>query len=114
MDCNPQSNVIIPRSFYVANMKDLSEDKDNLKENLWPALQGLYVHQDIGSFWTTSNLSKMQARMYELKQFLRNMAVHRPCTSMANSIVQVLGGEGICELEVHIAHCPPSFKLVGD
>ena len=44
VDCSPQSNVIIPPPFYVANMKDSFEDKDYLEENLWPVLQGLYVH----------------------------------------------------------------------
>ena len=27
-------------------MKDLYEDKNYLKKNLWPAFEGIYLHQD--------------------------------------------------------------------
>jgi len=94
VDCNPQANVIIPPPFYVANMKDLSEDKDYLKRNLWPTLEGLYTYKDVGSFWSTFNPSKMQAEVSSLMQSSRNMAVH-----------QSLGGEESCELEAHMPHC---------
>ena len=100
VECNPPSNVIIPPPFYVTNMKDLSEDKDYLKNMLWPALEGLYVHEDVGTFLSTYNVSKLQARVCEQTQISGNMA---------DSMVQVPGGEGSCELEVHNAHCPPSF-----
>jgi hypothetical protein len=100
VDCNPPSNVIII-PFYVTNMKDLCEDKDYLKNMLWPALEGLYVHEDVASFWSTSNLFKMQAGVCEVNQFSENMA---------DSMVQVPRGEGSCELQVHNIHCPPPFS----
>jgi len=68
MDCNPPWNVIAP-PFYVAHVKDLSEDKIYLKENLWPALQRLYAHKDVASFWSTINESQMQPGMCQLKSF---------------------------------------------
>ena len=58
------------------------------------------MHQDVGRYSTTFNLTKMQAGVCELNQFLRNMAY---------STVHVPVGEGSCELEVHNAHCPPFF-----
>ena len=61
------------------------------------------MHQDVGSFWSTYNLSRMQARVCELNQFSKNMA---------KTTVKALGGEGSCELEVHNEHCPP-LLLVG-
>ena len=64
-------------------MKDLSEDKDYLIANLWPALQRLYEHNDVSSFWSTINVSKMPAGMSTLKSFSRNMPVSGPCTPMA-------------------------------
>ena len=83
VDFNPQSNVIVPPSFYVANMKDLFEDKDYLKQKLWPALEGLYVHQDVGSFWST-----LEAGVCELNQFSK---------IMAKTTVDALVGEGSCQ-----------------
>jgi hypothetical protein len=82
VDCNPQWNVIVS-PFYVAHIQDLSRDKEYLMESLWPALQGLYVYEDVGSFWSIVNLSKMQTGVYELQSFSKNMAVHHPCTHMA-------------------------------
>ena len=76
-------------------MKDLFEDKDHLKLNLWPAPEGLYVHQDVGSFWSTFNLSRMQAGVCERNQFSKNMA---------KTIVDALECKGICELQVHNEH----------
>ena len=107
VDCNPQWNVIVPPPFYVARLKDISEDKDYLKENLWPALQHLYAAKDVGSFWSTANVSKMQPGMGQLKSFSRNMAVPGPCTPMAESTGKSLGGEGSCELEVHNGNFSP-------
>ena len=31
-------------------MKDLVVDNEYLKVTLWPTLEGLYAHQDVGSF----------------------------------------------------------------
>ena len=73
-------------------MKDSFEDKDYLNQNLWPTLEGLYVHQDVGSFGFIFNLSRMQTGVCELNQFLKNMA---------KTTVEALGGEGSCELQVH-------------
>ena len=78
--CNPKANVIVPPSFYVTNMKDLAEDNEYLKLTLWPALQALYTHQDVGSFWSNLNVSGLQAGVCEVIQFLGNMAELRPCT----------------------------------
>jgi hypothetical protein len=114
VDCNPQWNVIVPPPFYVEHLQDLSDDKEYLRKNLWPALELLYSHEDLGSFWSSVNLSAMPAGVCGLQSFSRSMAVHRPCTPAPESTEQVPGGEGICELEVHIAHCAPSSKVVGD
>ena len=96
--------------FYVASTQDLSEDKEYLKEILWPAFEGLYVHEDVRSFWSTVNQSQMLRGGCEQISNSKNMEVHRPCTTIAESTVQVPGGEGRCELGVHTEDCPPSFK----
>ena len=70
-------------------MKDLAEDNEYLKLNLWPTLEGLYTHQDVGSFWSTFNLSKFQAGVCELKQISRNMALHQSCIPIAASRLQI-------------------------
>ena len=85
VDCNPQANVIVPPSFYVANMKDVAEDNEYLKLKFWPALGGLYTHQDVGSFWSTFNVFEMQAGVCGVNPFSRNMASHRPCTPFPDS-----------------------------
>jgi hypothetical protein len=60
------------------------------------------VHEDVGSFWCTSNLSKMQAGVCELNQFSENMA---------DSMVQVPRGEESCEnLKFTIHVVPPPFS----
>ena len=107
------SGMYRPPPFYIAHMKDLSEDKDYLKENLWPALQRLYAYKDVGSFWSTGNVSKMQPGMCQLKSFLRNMAMPGPCTLMAESTGKFPGGEGSCELEVHNGNFSPSNHVFG-
>ena len=107
VECNPQWNVIVPPSFYVAQLKNLFEDKDYLKENLWPTLQGLYVHEDIESFWSNVNVSKMQAHVCELKFFSRSMAGPGPCTPVIESTGKVPGGEGSCELLIHNENLSP-------
>lgn len=95
-------------------MKDVSKDNEYSKENLWPTLQGLNAHQDVGRFWSIFNLSKMQAGVCDLEIFLRKMAVHQSCTPIAGSRLQSSRGEEICELVVHFGHCPLTFKLLGD
>ena len=80
MDFNPESNVIVPPPFYVANMKDLFEDKDYLKQNLWPALEALYVHEDVKNFW-----SSLQAGEFDLNWFSKK----------AKTTVDTLVGEGV-------------------
>lgn len=64
--CNPKANVIVPPSFYVANLKDLGEDNEYLKHILWPALQGLHGHQDVGTFWSSLHVSGLTAGVYEV------------------------------------------------
>ena len=88
MDCD------CPPPLHVGHVKDLSEDKLYLKENLWPALQCLYAHKDVASFWSTVNKSQMHPGMSPLKSFSRNMAVPSSCTPMAESTGKFLGGEG--------------------
>ena len=102
VDCNPPANVIVPPSFYVANMKDLAMNNEYLKVILWPTLEGLYAAQDVASFWSTYHVSRLQARVSKIKQFSLNMASHGPCTPTADSRLQSSGGEGTCELVVHI------------
>jgi hypothetical protein len=93
VDCNAPWNVIAP-PFYVAHVKDLSEDNVYLKENLWPALQRLYANKDVASFWSDVNVSLRQPGMCPLKTFSRNMAVPGSCTPMAESTGKYAGGEG--------------------
>jgi hypothetical protein len=48
--CNPRSNIIIPRPFYVEQLKKLTHDKNYLKSTLWPMLQGLFDAADVKEF----------------------------------------------------------------
>ena len=63
VECNPQANVIVPPSFYVGKIVDLSEDNDYLKVKLWPALGGLNTHKDVASFRCALNVSGKHARV---------------------------------------------------
>ena len=94
VECNPQANVIVPPPFYVANMKDLAEDNDYMKLRLWPALQGLHMHQDLASFKSTLNVSGMLAGVCEVNTFSRSMAPRRPCTPLIDPRLPKSEGEG--------------------
>jgi hypothetical protein len=113
VDCNPLANVIVSPSFYVASMKDLAKDNEYLRLNLWPTLEGLYMCHDVGSFWSIF-FSRIEAGISGLKQFSRNMVSHRPCTPIADLTLQKWGGEGNCELVVHIWHCLLTFNSLHD
>ena len=108
VDCSPKANVIVPSSFYVANIKDVAEDNKYLKLNFWPILEVMYTHQDVGSYWSSCHVSSMQAGVCEVNPLSRHMAPRRPCTPPADPRLQEFGGEGTCGLEVHTRHCPLS------
>jgi hypothetical protein len=48
--CNPRSNIITPRAFYVETLKKLGDDKNYLKSTLWPMLQDLFDAADVEDF----------------------------------------------------------------
>ena len=110
--CNPRENVMIPPSFYVANMKELAEDNEYLKLKLWPALAGLSLHNDLASFWSSLTVSSMQAGVCQVNPLSQHMAPGRPCTPPADPRLQKYEGEGTCGLEVHMPHCPLTYNLV--
>ena len=96
LECNSHANVIVPPSFYVAKMKDIAEDNDYLKLKLWPTLEGIYTYQDIASFWSTFNVSGMQAGVCEVHCHSKSIAPRPPCTPFADPGVPKCGGEGTC------------------
>ena len=112
VECNPQVNVIVPPSFYVANMKDVSEDNDYLKVKLWPALGGLNTHEDVTRFWCALNVSESHAGVCEVNTISRSVVSNQPLTPIADPRVTKCGGEGTCGLKVHGRHCPLTCKLV--
>ena len=114
VECNPQVNVIVPPSFYVANMKDLSQDNDYLKVKLWPALGGLNTHQDVTRFWCALNDSGKHAGVCEVNTGLRSIVPRPPCIPFGDPRVPTCGGEGTCGLQVHIRHCPLTCNLLDE
>ena len=104
--CNPQLNVIVPPSFYVANIQDVSEDNDYLKVKLWPALGGLNTHHDVASFWCALNDSGKHAGVCEVNSRSRSILPRQPCTSFAEPVVPKSGGDGALELKVHARLVP--------
>ena len=82
--CNPQVNVIVPPSFYVANIQDVSEDNDYLKVKLWPALGGLNVHHDVATFWCALNATGEHAGLCEVNTSSRSILPRHPCTPFAD------------------------------
>ena len=91
-------NVIVPLSFYVANMKDVSEDNDYLKVKLWPALGGLNTHEDVTRFWCALNISGSHAGVCEVNTTSRSIVPNQPCTPIADPRVTKCEGEGTCGL----------------
>ena len=112
VECNPRANVIVPPSFYVANMKELAEDNEYLKLQLWPCLEALYLHHDVANFWSTCTVSSMKPGVCQVNQFVQHMAPDRPCTPHANTRLQIFEGEGTCGLEGHSRHCPLTMNLL--
>jgi hypothetical protein len=96
VECNAQANVIVPPSFYVANMKDISEDNDYLKVKLWPALGGLLTHQDVGTFWCSLNDFGEHAGVCSVHTVSRSNLPRQPCTPLGDPGVPKSGGEGTC------------------
>ena len=98
VECNPQVNVIVPPSFYVAKIHDITEDNEYLKVKLWPALGDLNTHQDVASFWSALNVSGKHAGVCEVNSTLRSILPRPPCTPIADPRVPKCGGEGTCGL----------------
>ena len=113
VECNPSANVIVPPSFYVENLKDLSEDNEYLKVKLWPALGGLNTHKDVASFWCALNVSGKNARVCAVNTNSRSIVPPQPSTLIADPRVPISGGEGHCGLLVHSGHCPLTCNVVG-
>jgi hypothetical protein len=107
VNCNPVANIIIPPTFYVENMKKLADDKNYLKQMLWPLLESLAGSPDVQQFRsgqlaaprraddTKSNAAERATRSSKMKQPQSKMSLHPK-----------LSGEGTCELVVHIVECP--------
>ena len=89
VECNPAMNVIVPPSFYVANIQDLSEDNDYLKSKLWPVLGGLNTHKDVAKFWCALNVSGKHAGVCEVNTRSRSIPPHQPCTPFADPRVPI-------------------------
>lgn len=106
VECNPEGNVIVPPSFYVANMKETAEDNEYLKQLLWPALEVLCLHKDVNSFFATFTGSSMEAGVCQVNPYARAMASRFACTKHADTKLHQIEGEGICGLDVHSGQCP--------
>ena len=76
VECNLPVNVIVPPSFYVANLHDISEDNDYLKVKLWPVLGGLNAHKDVASLWSALKLSGKHAGICEVNTTARSIPPH--------------------------------------
>ena len=50
VDCNPIANIIIPPAFYVEDLKKLADDKNYLRQNLWPLLESLAGSPNVQQF----------------------------------------------------------------
>jgi hypothetical protein len=48
--CNPISNVVAAKAFYVEYLQKLGDDKNYLKGTLWPLLQALFDTDDVEEF----------------------------------------------------------------
>jgi hypothetical protein len=106
VECNPEANVICPPSFYVANMTEIAEDNEYLKQELWPALEVLYLHHDVKSFWSTVTGSSMQAGVCQVNPYSRAMASRRACTEHADTRLHQIGGEGTVDLTFTVDSVP--------
>jgi hypothetical protein len=104
--CNPHGNVIVPPPFYVANMKDVAEDNEYLKMKLWPALEATCPLEDVATFWASFQSSSSRACPGEVNPLSRRLAPRRACTTPADPILQLTGGEWTCGLGGDNRHCP--------
>jgi hypothetical protein len=104
--CNAQMNVIVPPSFYVANIQDVSEDNEYLKVKLWPTLGGLNTHHDVASFWSAFHVSGEHAWVCEVNTRWRSIPSREPCTPFPVPRVLNSGGEGTCGLRVRASLVP--------
>jgi hypothetical protein len=114
VECNPTVNVIVPPSFYVANMKDLSQDNDYLKVKLWPALGGLNTHQDVTRFWRYLNVSGKHDGVCSVNTTSTSIVPRTDGTPFADPRVPSVGGEGTCGPQVHVHHCPLTCNLLDE
>jgi hypothetical protein len=48
--CNPISNVVVAKAFYVEHLQKSGDDKSYLKGTLWPLLQALFDADDVEEF----------------------------------------------------------------
>jgi hypothetical protein len=50
MACNPSSNIITPKPFYVEHLHKLGDDQSYLKSTLWPMLKALFDAANVEEF----------------------------------------------------------------
>ena len=116
VDCNPIANIIIPPAFYVEDLKKLADDKNYLRQNLWPLLESLAGSPNVQQFRgvlpatdigvkdvTNSNAAGRTTRSSTLKHPNSDISTHPK-----------MSGEGTCELLVHIWDMSPhlcNFEL---
>ena len=110
VDCNPIANIIIPPAFYVENMKKLGNDKNYLRQNLWPLLESLAGSPDVQQFRgvlpATSIGVTDPTTLHAAGRTTRSSTLD-PNSNMLGH--PNLSSEGTCELQVHIGECPLTY-----
>ena len=111
VDCNPIANIIIPPSFYVESLKKLADDKNYLRQNLWPLLEGLAGSTSVQEFQgllPATSIGVTEVTTVHAAGRTTRSATLKPANSSMSGLPK-LAGEGTCELEVHIGECPLTY-----
>jgi hypothetical protein len=97
MACNPISNIVAAKAFYVEHLQKLGDDKSYLKRTLWPLLQVLFDTGDVEEFHSRLLHSTIAS----------NSAIQEDCGKLlASEIHGCLQGEGTTGLRFKLEIVP--------